>query len=100
MWKILVGLFSQMMDPTVIYCNNHSCIKRSENPVFHYRSKHIDIQYHHLRDCVIKRIMLLMYVTTEEQDADVLTKALSKCKFEFHRDRIGVTDNLFLVEEC
>jgi len=38
--------------------------------------------------------MLLLYVSTKEHDADILTKALSKCKFEFHRDRIGVTDNL------
>eukprot|EP00253_Pinus_taeda_P033461 PITA_33461 len=101
MRKILVGLFGQRMDPTMIYCDNQSCIKLSENPVFHDRSKHIDIWYHHFRDCVVKRIMLLLYVSTEEQDANILTKALSKCKFEFHRDRIGVTDNPFLVErEC
>eukprot|EP00253_Pinus_taeda_P036492 PITA_36492 len=78
-----------------------SCIKLSENPVFHDRSKHIDISYHHLRDCVVKRIMMLQYILTEEQDADILIKALSKGKFEFHRDRIEVADNLFLVErEC
>eukprot|EP00253_Pinus_taeda_P026325 PITA_26325 len=59
MRKILVGLFGQMMDLTVIYCDNQSCIKLSENPVFHDRSKHIDIRYHHLRDCVVKRIMML-----------------------------------------
>jgi hypothetical protein len=47
MRKILVGLFGQMMDPTVIYCDNQSCIKLSENHVFHDRSKHIDIWYHH-----------------------------------------------------
>ena len=41
--------------------------------------------------------MLLQYISTEEQDAKILTKALSKCKFEFHRDRIRVTDNPFLV---
>jgi len=59
MQKILVGSFVQRMDPTVIYCDNQSCIKLSENPVFHDRSKHIDIRYHHLRDCVARRIMLL-----------------------------------------
>jgi len=49
----------------------------------------------------VERIMLLQYISIEEQDADILTKALSKCKFEFHRDRIGVADNPFLVErEC
>eukprot|EP00253_Pinus_taeda_P004261 PITA_04261 len=43
MRKILVGLFGQRMDPTVIYCDDQSCIKLSENPVFHDKSKHIDI---------------------------------------------------------
>lgn len=85
----------------MIYCDIQSCIKLSQNPVFHDRSKHIDIRYHHLKDCVVRRIMLLQYISIEEQDADILTKALSKCKFEFHRDRIGVEDNPFLVErEC
>eukprot|EP00253_Pinus_taeda_P017739 PITA_17739 len=101
MRKILVNLFDQRMDPTMIYCDNQSCIKLSQNLVFHDSSKHIKIQYHHLKDCVARRIMLLQYILTEEQDADILTKALSKCKFEFHRDRIGVVDNPFLVErEC
>eukprot|EP00253_Pinus_taeda_P016218 PITA_16218 len=78
-----------------------SCIKLSENPVFHDKSKHIDILCHHIRDCVARRIMLLQYILIEEQDADILTKALSKCKFVFHRDKIGVADNPFLVErEC
>ena len=50
---------------------------------------------------MVKRIMLLLYVSNEEHDVDILTKALSKCKFEFHRDSIGVTNNPFLVErEC
>eukprot|EP00253_Pinus_taeda_P014468 PITA_14468 len=101
MWKILVGLFGQIMDLIVIYCDNHSCIKISQNPVFHDKSKHIDIYYHHLRDCVVKRIMMLLYISTKEQGVDILTKALSKGKFEFHRDRIEVADNPFLVErEC
>ena len=43
MRKILVGLFGQQMDLMVIHCDNQSCIKISVNPVFHDRSKHIDI---------------------------------------------------------
>ena len=85
------------MDPTVIYCNNQSCIKLSENSVFRDTSKQIDSWYHHLRDCVVKRIMLLLYVLTEEQDANILTKALSKCKFEFHKDKIGLLIIPFLL---
>ena len=45
--------------------------------------------------------MLLEYIPTEEKDFDILRKALSVCKFKFHRERIGVADNPFLVErEC
>ena len=52
MRKILVGLFSSHLDLTVIHCDNQSCIKISINLVFHDISKHIDIRYHHIRDCV------------------------------------------------
>jgi hypothetical protein len=45
--------------------------------------------------------MLLQYIPTEYQDVDILTKALTRRKFEYHRDRIRVKDNPFLVErEC
>eukprot|EP00253_Pinus_taeda_P033466 PITA_33466 len=101
MRKILVGLFGSHLDPTVIYCDNQSCIKLSAKTIFHDRSKHIDIRYHHIRDCVQRRIMLLSYIPTEDQDADILTKALTRSKFEYHRGRIGVADNPYLVErEC
>eukprot|EP00253_Pinus_taeda_P004182 PITA_04182 len=43
MEKIMVSLFGQQMDLIVIYCDNHSCIKLSENLVFHDQSNHIDI---------------------------------------------------------
>eukprot|EP00253_Pinus_taeda_P034214 PITA_34214 len=99
--KILVGLFGSHLEPTVIYCDIHSCIKLSANPIFHDRSKHIDIRYHHIRDCVQRRIMLLSYIPTEDQDDDILTKALTSSKFKYHRGRIGVADNPYLVErEC
>ena len=101
MRKILVGLFGSHLDSTVIYCDNQSCIKLSINPVFHDRSKHIDIQYHHLRDCVQRKIMLLQYIPMENQDADILMKALTRSKFKYHRDMIGVKHNPFLIErEC
>ena len=101
MRKILVGLFGSHLDPMVIHCDNQSCIKLSVNPVFHDRSKHIDIWYHHIRDCVQQKIMLLQYIPMEDQDAGILTKALTRSKFEYHRGRIRVKDNPYPVErEC
>jgi hypothetical protein len=52
MRNILVGLFGSHLYPTVIYCDNQSCIKLSINHVFHDRSNHTNIWYHHLIDCV------------------------------------------------
>ena len=59
MRKILVGLFGSHLDPTVIHCDNQSCITLSINLVSHDRSKHIDIRYHHIRYCVSQKIMWL-----------------------------------------
>jgi hypothetical protein len=64
MRKILVGLFGSHLYLKVIYCDNQICIKLSINPVFHDKSKHIDIWYHHLRDFVQRKIMLLQYIPT------------------------------------
>lgn len=78
MRKILVRLFDLMMDPTVIYYDNHSCNKLSKNLVFHDRSKHIDIRGHHLWDCVQRSVMLLQYISKEEQDLEILKKAFQE----------------------
>eukprot|EP00253_Pinus_taeda_P031340 PITA_31340 len=50
--KLLVNLFRRNMEATKIMCDNQSCIKLYENPVFQDRSKHIDIRCHFVRDCV------------------------------------------------
>jgi hypothetical protein len=44
--KLLAGLFDLELEPTLIYCDNQSCVKLSENPDFHDKSKHIEIKYH------------------------------------------------------
>jgi hypothetical protein len=99
--KMLVGLSSVQLRPTVIYCDNQSCIKLSENPIFHDQSKHIEIRYHFICDYVQRGAVELQYVSTEEQVADILTKALNLGKFIFFRDKLGVVSNTFLdMREC
>ena len=88
--KLLSGLFNLELDTTVILCDNQSCIKMTENPVFHDRSKHIEIRYFYIRDMMQKGAIKLQYVSTDEQVADILTKPLSRVKFEHFRDKLGV----------
>jgi hypothetical protein len=80
--KLLTGLFDLEMEATTILCDNQSCIKMTENPVFHDRSKHIEILYHYICDMVQRGALKLLYVSTDEHVVDVLTKPLSRVKFE------------------
>ena len=41
--KLLAGLFGDVLETTVIQCDNQSCVKLSKNPIFHDRSKHIEM---------------------------------------------------------
>lgn len=52
LWKLLVALLGQRVETIMIHCDNQSYIRVSENLVFHGSSKHIDIKYHFIRDCV------------------------------------------------
>ena len=62
----------------------------SENPVFHDKSKHIEIKYHYIRDMMQRGAVKLQYVAIEEQIADVLMKPLARLKFEYFREKLGV----------
>ena len=58
--------------------------------MFHDKSKHIELKYQYIRNMVEKGVVKLQYVATDEQVADVSTKSLSKVKFEYFRDKLGV----------
>ena len=79
-----------LIEATCIFYNNHSCVKLSENPVFHDKSKHIEIKYHYIRDMVQRGAVKLQYVATDGHIADVLTKPLARVKFEYFREKLGV----------
>jgi len=59
-----------------IYCDNKSTISMAKNPAFHGRTKHIDIRFHFIRELVEKEEIILKFCNTNEQVADIFTKAL------------------------
>jgi len=75
LFKQLKPLNSIIAD--TLYCDNKSAIDLSKNPEYHARTKHIDIQYHFIRDYIKKEIFKLKYINTKEQLADALTKTLN-----------------------
>lgn len=54
------------------------------------RSKHIDVKFHFIRDHIKKGTVILEYIPTDRMVADILTKALSRVKFETFRDLVGI----------
>lgn len=90
----LRNLLSQITNvqpsPVIIYIDNKSAIDLAKNQVFHGRSKHIDIRFHFIHDCIEKGVIVIKHISTGEQRADILTKAMTTSKFERMRDLLGL----------
>jgi hypothetical protein len=93
-WKLLARIFDLELEHTLIHCDNQSCGKLTKNPVFQDRSKHIEIKYHYIWDMGERRVVELQYISTDEQIMDILTKPLSRVKYEYFRDKLGVLSNV------
>ena len=90
--RLLQDLQDKQEDATTLFCDNMSAIAMSKNPVFHARSKHIELKYHFIRELVENEDINLEFCKTGEQLADVFTKPLPAEKFIFFRDMLGVQD--------
>jgi len=80
--RLLSDLGVQHDKPTVLMEDNQGTIALAQNPVFHARTKHIDIRRHYVREAIQKNVISLQYCHTKNMIADVLTKAVMKTQFQ------------------
>jgi hypothetical protein len=73
-----------------VSCDSQSTIFLAKNPAYHSKTKHIDVQYHFVRDMVESNKVLLEKVDTLENIADSLTKSVSVVKFSWCREAMGI----------
>ena len=92
--RLLVDLCPQNLkqEATMIFCDNKATIAMTKNPAHHSRTKHIDIRYHFIRSIVAKGEVTLKFCGTNEQVADILTKALPQVKHDYFRLKLGICD--------
>jgi hypothetical protein len=69
-----------LVNNPILYSDNQAALSIAQNPVHYQRSKHIAIRYHFIRHAVQNDQITIDYVPTDEQIADVLTKALKPVK--------------------
>jgi hypothetical protein len=76
-------------DPTAMHVDNRTAITVGEGKeVMHQTAKHVTVQCRYLTECVQLGLIVLIYVPTHEQRADIFTKALSGTLFRYHRDSL------------
>jgi hypothetical protein len=74
-----------------ISCDIQSEIFMAKNPTYHSKTKHIDVQYHLVREMVESNKVLLKKVDTLENIVDSLTNSVSAVKFSWCREAMGIT---------
>ncbi|KAI3788698.1 hypothetical protein L2E82_01471 [Cichorium intybus] len=89
--RLLMDLIQQQVQPTRLLCDNTSAVALTRNPVMHGRTKHIELRHHFIRELVAREEVVLEVCRTEDQLADMLTKALPPAKFEDLRSRLFIT---------
>ncbi|PKU73330.1 Retrovirus-related Pol polyprotein from transposon TNT 1-94 [Dendrobium catenatum] len=78
---LLQELGHPQSEPTKLYCDNISAIALANNPVFHARTKHIEVDCHFIRECIKNNSINVHHISTKDQIADLFTKALPTATF-------------------
>ncbi|XP_062103182.1 uncharacterized mitochondrial protein AtMg00810-like [Humulus lupulus] len=92
MWlmQLMKDLHQSTDNAILLYCDNQSAIRLAENPVFHARTKHVEVHYHFLREKVLQEEIEMQQINTDDQVANIFTKGLSTIKFSKFRTQLNL----------
>lgn len=94
LYNLLKELHFSMPTPLPLYCDNTSAISIVENLVLHERKKHIELDVHLVREKVKAGFVQPLYLSTIDQPADLLTKALTASRASYLLSKLGAV-NIF-----
>ncbi|RVW67847.1 Retrovirus-related Pol polyprotein from transposon RE1 [Vitis vinifera] len=87
---LLKELHISLPTAPTIWCDNSGALALASNPVFHARTKHIEVDFHFIREKVANRDISLQFIGSYDQPADIFTKGLSLARFCLLRDKLMV----------
>ena len=94
---LLQGLLAELdfseTDPTPLHADNTSAIQITVNPVYHERTKHIEVDCHSIQEAFEAHVITLPHISTDLQIADIFTKALP------HHRHCLLSSKLMLVNQ-
>ena len=73
-----------------LWCDNLGATNLSANPVFHAQTKHIEIDFHFVRERIAQRLLDIRWIHTEDQLADVFTKPVVTAKIDKFRANLNL----------
>ncbi|KAJ4755932.1 polyprotein [Rhynchospora pubera] len=88
---ILQELHIHLPSPPIMWCDNIGATFLASNPMFHSRTKHVEIDFHFVRERITSNSLLVRYLCSVDQLADIMTKPLSTTRFQFLCNKLNVT---------
>ncbi|OIT35192.1 retrovirus-related pol polyprotein from transposon tnt 1-94, partial [Nicotiana attenuata] len=88
--NLLLEMQLPVRDISTIYCDNIGVTYLSKNPVLHSRMKHVEVDFHFVRNHVEEKLVRVVHVHSADQLADTLTKALAKPAFDRNLFKLGL----------
>jgi len=93
-----LGVF--LPSPPTLWCDNIGAIYLSANPVFHARTKHIEIDFHFVRDKVASKTLVVRFISSKDNLADILTKPTTSPYFALMRTKLNVMFPMSRLRGC